>query len=914
MIQMCFYIRFQSQLRRIRPEVISDLENSAAQAIKNAGGQITWKGPWISASFEENNPGFWLDILIMLEAMFALLETASPELYGYTVIMGENLTDDAGARLMRALPTDSLGTGIWCSPPVQKALSPYILFDAPLNEEYSPGEGYAQLSHIRTFSAASGAKTYPLREKIKMGLKEGTVRKVLLVGPEFLGKRDGLYRFCRSQFKNPLVIRFGSGGTGLCCFSDAVNPALRSWLGLYADGHELEELDKLGAILFRERFQHEYPYYIRQKGRRFLSLLTDVYIRAAIAGTNTPVFILEDLQKADAVAGNMFIDLYRTLPHKKLLHIYGTWSTGKREDYHDIKQWEPVFPRILPLDQEGIPAPKLPEMPPELWEIAYTMGIFLRYFPASLLINLFEETGKKAASVRRAFSLFSHFGIIDFSDEPRLRMGDLIKKAEEVLGERKKPIRRLVRNCLLSWAEAEKIRPCFTMLKILSDLGWEKTDEFMLKALQMDIIHGTFGEIEKALGDGSFERILGQDRAPLLGFIYKTSKTLIHGGEKEIREVFSESDPEGVSVPGYKTQILMNRANYLLSVREIPAAITLIKEAIMLIQGQRDWLGLAQAYRLFTLASLSNHRMNDAVDYALFAIENAKKTLNFRELGLIYFYAAEIQFLIGNIFQAEAFALQAEEAAVSAERLEWAERIRFFQGRLRFETGRYQDALNIFESMRNNLSGYKQSAAAQTLSAWIYRSNIYLGNYAVEKPKMLIGEGLFFQLEAAYLTGDYERAVKYSELLLDILEDQKFLLIEQPDWEGAYTQCEAFIIPKSEFFFRMGSVFRALALCRLKPASEENKQEALRIIRRVVQDERLFSMDPNDAFYFFAYYLILKESDSGEIDMNTVISIAFKRLQRRANQIDNAEAKHSFLSLHYWNNALYLTAREHKLI
>jgi hypothetical protein len=123
-----------------------------------------------------------------------------------------------------------------------------------------------------------------------------------------------------------------------------------------------------------------------------------------------------------------------------------------------------------------------------------------------------------------------------------------------------------------------------------------------------------------------------------------------------------------------------------------------------------------------------------------------------------------------------------------------------------------------------------------------------------------------------------------------------------------------FIIPKSEIFFRIGSVFRALALCRLKPGDRENQEEALRLIRQVIQDEGLTAMDPNDAFYFFAYYLILKDSGAGEVDMNTIISIAFKRLQRRANQIDDMETKHSFLSLHYWNNALYLAAREHKLI
>ncbi|MDR2631897.1 MAG: hypothetical protein LBC60_13345 [Spirochaetaceae bacterium] len=926
MLQMFFCIRFQTQLQRTKPELIATLEHTVSEAIKTAGGEVMWEGHRISALFKEDSPGFWLDILVMLETILAILEKVSPELYGYTVILGQDLSGEMDSYLLNAMPANSPGTEIWCSPPVQKVLTPYMVFDAPLNGTDSLEEGYAQVNHIRTFSDTNGERTYPLQKKIEAGLKEGSARNVLLTGPEYMGKGDGLYRFCLSKFKNPLVIRFGLGGTGLCCFSDAVNSGIRSWLSNHIEDPILEELDWLGALLFRERFQHEYPNYIIQKGRRFLNLLSDVYIKAAEADGGTPVFILENLQAVDAVVGNLFIDLYQSFPHKKALRVYGTWSLGTQDDYHAIKLWEPIFPRILSLEPElipegissginsGIPVPLLSEMPLDLWELAYAMGLFLHYFPASLLMSLFEEAGKNAPVIRRAFSLLSYFGIIDFIDEPRMRMRDLIKKAETILGERKNPICLLVRKRLLDWVQAEKLRPSFTMLKALFNLGWEGTDAFILRALQMDIIHETFGEIEKALEDGSFDRIAGKARAPILRPLYKTSKVLIYGGEKEIREAFFEPDPEEVSIPEYETQIQLNRANYLLSVKDLPAAVTMVKKSIILIQGQRDQLGLAQAYRLFTLASFSSQRMSDAVDYSFFAIENAKRNQDSRELALIYFYAAEVQFLIGNIFKAEFFVREAEEAALNAGRLEWVERIRFFAGRLRFETGLYQEALTIFESIQNNLSGYKRAAAGEALAVWIYRTNMYLQNYAAEKPEILLGEGLFFQLEAAYLIGDYERAVKYSELLLDVLEDQKFLFTEQPDWDGAYAQGELFMIPKSEFFSRIGSVFRALALCRLKPAGEENKQEAIRIIRRVIQDERLFSTDPNDAFYFYAYYLILKESGAAEIDMNTAISIAFKRLQRRANQIDNIETKRSFLSLHYWNNALYLAAREHKLI
>ncbi|MDR1108282.1 MAG: hypothetical protein LBL19_04525 [Spirochaetaceae bacterium] len=916
MVRIFFYIRFQTQLYRIKPEVISTLETTVCRAIKTSGGEVVLEHQRISAVFEENTPGFWLDILTVLESALIALEKAAPDLYGYTVAAAHDVSEYEAFRLVLSVPVDSTGTGFWCSPRLQEALKLYLLFGEPLTKNDCPLNGYAQIDRIRTFTPADTIPVYPLRKKIERRLTEGDTRNVLLVGPEYQGKRDGLYRFCLSSLKNapPLVVHFGSGGAGLCCFCDALSSGIRSFLNKFMEPREFEELEKLGNILFRERFQHEYPDYITQKGELFLQLLIEGYIKAALTVQDIPVFIFADLQNADAAAANLFISLYQSRFSKERLHIYGTWSTEPEGDFAGLNLWAPVFSRVLQFTWDDVPAPNLSELSPDLWEIAYAMAIFLLYFPVSLLVDIFEESGKKPATIRRAFSLLTYFGIIDSFGEPCLRLETIIKAAEEVLGERTEPIRLMVRNRLLAWVRAEKIRPCFNILKILVDLGWERSSELMLEAVQMDIIHGTCGEIEKSLKDGVFNRIAGQDNVPVLRYIYKTSRALVHGGEKEIREAFLDSGPETVLIPEYKTQILMNQANYFLSIRDTAAAMTMIKKSIMIIQEQREQPGLAQAYRLFALASLSNHRMSDAMDYASFAIENAKQGQDFGALALVYFCAAEIQYLTGNIFEAEDLILKAEDAAVSAGRPEWAEWARFFRGKLRFESGRYKDALILFESMQNNLCGYKQESAGQALSAWIYRSNIFLGEYAPENPPLPSREGLIFQLEAAYVTGDYEGAVKYSQNLLEVSEHQDFLFIEQPDWDSAYTQCELFIIPKSEIFFRLGSVFRALALCRLKPGDRENQEEALRLIRQVIQDEGLTAMDPNDAFYFYAYYLILKDSGAGEVDMNTIISIAFKRLQRRANQINDMETKHAFLSLHYWNNALYLAAREHKLI
>ena len=81
-----------------------------------------------------------------------------------------------------------------------------------------------------------------------------------------------------------------------------------------------------------------------------------------------------------------------------------------------------------------------------------------------------------------------------------------------------------------------------------------------------------------------------------------------------------------------------------------------------------------------------------------------------------------------------------------------------------------------------------------------------------------------------------------------------------------------------------------------------------------MRDERFTRTDSNDPFFFYAYYCVLSEMDAPEVDKNTAISIAFKRLQRRASRIDDLDTKRAFLNLPFWNKALYQTAKDHKLI
>jgi hypothetical protein len=109
----------------------------------------------------------------------------------------------------------------------------------------------------------------------------------------------------------------------------------------------------------------------------------------------------------------------------------------------------------------------------------------------------------------------------------------------------------------------------------------------------------------------------------------------------------------------------------------------------------------------------------------------------------------------------------------------------------------------------------------------------------------------------------------------------------------------------------MITLFQSLALSHLSSAQNE---EARHNIQKILRDERLCEMDPCDALYFYARYRILEQSGASSVDMSTAVSMAFKRLQRRAGRITDSETRRQYMNGPRWNRELSLAAKEFRLI
>jgi hypothetical protein len=917
---------------------VDDLEGQILELLQNAGGIKKNERRFIGALFNESSLGIALDIFMCIEGVLNCVERNAGRLYGYALVIGKNIIEGRAAALCRSFASPA-ASGVYCDWELQELFVNYFQLEAPAAGLVSgAGQEAAAYARLTAFKVPEGFGSLPppgmeqaRRINIVQRLKQERRKNVLILGPEFSGKRAGIYEFCAGGAP-PLTVRFASG-RGLAPVSDAYSPVIRTFLcgggSNPADSLKpgvVAELDTLQGHLFRDRLHGEAPLILLQWSRRFFALLLDSYLAACVIRGFHAFLVLEDLDRAPESAALVVQEALRFYTSKKTkppgkadFVVYGTAlsrdtsaeaSPGGAVD----SAWDQLFPRIIRLEGEDS---YIPGMARDLWEIGYAFTLLGRYFPGPLFPRLLTEGGKSPAMVARALDILSRSGLVDDPQDPRPRIRDFLSQAEAVLAERKDMIRCMVRDRLLDWAFSNRLRPCFALLEALTDLGngagvfktIKRGDELILKSVLTDMANGTFAGIGRALEEGRLESIVGPERAFTVGYLFNTLKALLNGNDGDIREAFRNSPEEKLIYPPFKAQVLVNTAAYHLGVRDIDSALGTIKEAFVLSQNT-PWSGLAQSNRLFSLVNLARQRMGETVEYAGFAVEHAEKSGDYGELALASYYAAAAQTMFGNLSRARHLAAAAENHAVQAGRAEWADRARFFQGKIAFDLGYYDDALQIFQDVAKNPAGNPAAAKLSLLEAWVYRARIYSRDPLLPKPACGGIDVELFEIEGAYLAGDYARTADLAAALTESLPGESFVYTEQPDWHSGFAQCELLLLPSREFWDRMVLVYRALALCRLSGGGAE----AMKIMQRILRDERLSETDPSDAFYFYAWYQVLQESGAAQIDMNTAVSMAFKRLQRRASRIDDPKIRQVYLTQPCWNSALSLAAREHKLI
>jgi tetratricopeptide (TPR) repeat protein len=918
MVQMAFFLRFKRQLQHTRPELIPRLEDIATRAVEEAGGRITRDRSLIRAAFNENSLGFWLDMLLFIETLTQTLEEVALDLHGYSLLLGTALPEPVSP-LCRFLAGEK--GGVFLDKTAAEAMRPYLTVEeegrwTAATHKYSAGP-LVRLNSIKIFVPT--ARTDFSLKKTSIELADLRQRPAVLVASQsFEGKRDKLYQRV-ADFANsgdngdfsPLFVRFDSVRSG----SGGLNTLIDSWAEwVHPLSTEEEEIAALREFLFRQRLRDKSSPFAIRRARRFYKLLLTLYRRVAHAAGKIPLIILENLQNAEQPITDIVIESLHGWHNFLLL---GT-CTGEINDEH-LAKWKPLFPQLTRISAGEEAHEESPDLPLDLWEIGYACLLLGRYFPPGLLPQLLEEAGKSPLMISRALSMLYAHRVLDTPLDPRPWSRHFQYQAEAALGERKDRIRTLVRSRLLAWVAQKKIDPCLHLLEVLKELNGaeEISDSLILQSIHGELIGADEAALEHIRQNGIPAVITGPARAPLLHSILETLLALHSGNLNEIHAAFTNDLPDCSAFPPLNAQALLNRSLYFMGLRDINSAGEAVKEASLLCQkngsgkvGSAHGGALAQTYRLFALASLLRGRVGETIDYLGFALENAAKSGGFQDIGMAAYYAASVQLLYGNLSRSKTLAEKARRHFLKAGNPEWADRSRFLLGRLAFEIGSYQQAIDIFEKISQNPEGVRSPEKSALLEVWACRAKAYCRPSRSYRPQCGGLDAQLFEIEDLCLAGDYAGAVKLFDTPPSPLADS-FLYIEQPDWRSGFAQCELLHFSWDDLRDRMLGTYYSLAQSCLSSAKAE---EAMNTMQRILRGGQFPEIDPYDVFCHYAWYRVLKQSGSSQVNISTAVSVAFKRLQSRAGRIDDMEIRRQYLTQPRSNRALDQAAREFKLI
>ena len=699
-------------------------------------------------------------------------------------------------------------------------------------------------------------------------------------------------------------VRFGNGGL------NAITDAWPSWMGLEdADRDSWEKTNAAREFLFRHRLRGEPSPFSANMARGFFDTLLSLYGRRAAGEGTQPVVILENIQIAEPAAADIVVS---AMARRKDFLLAGVCAEDA--DPAMLAKWGALFPRKLRTGEKNGTCRAVPELPADLWEMGYLCSLIGRVFPPDLIPKVLEEMGKNSGMISRAVSLLHALRVIDTPMDPRPWQEGFVAQAEAALGEKKDGLRTLVRRRLLAWVARKKINHCASLLERLAELGGSQDmdDPLILQSIHGELSCTDGTALERFVDEGMLETVVGQARAPVVRYIAKTLLALHFGGEQKIRDTFACPPPECSAFPLLRTQTFLNQSLYHLGWHDGEAAKQTIKAATLLCQKSgNSWL--SRCHRFFALASLSERRIGETNEYLGFALENAVKSGDPQEIGIASYYTASVQLLHGNLSRSLTLAKKALRHFLEAGSPEWADRSRFFEGRLAFENGSYGQAAEAFENLRDRPHGGCQQEKIDLLDAWIYRSGIYEAKTpAPRRPKGRIPDTDLFELEALYFRGAYHEIAELTEKSASAAAGEEFFYgTEQPDWRSGFAQCELLCFSWHDLRDRMLGAYRSLAKSYVSP---QDGKTAVYSMQQILQNSRFAEIDPCDTFYHYVLYKILRQAGAGQIDLRTTASMAHKRLQVRSGRIDSPEIRRQYLTQPYWNRALEEAAKELNLL
>lgn len=665
---------------------------------------------------------------------------------------------------------------------------------------------------------------------------------------------------------------------------------LDSWRAV---GAQLERFDSPAPSLIRERAQKLFP---------------------ALSSTETLAVLLEGAS-ARSAGGSALVDIFRKLSKK----------TIALEERNPVGEGGSGLLAVQELTQDEC----------ELLCCLYHLAAFL---PGADVISCLRRAGVSDDCLNRGLVRLSERGFIAAPESPQCisplpaLLSDFFSQdtAEDGACFDVATVQALIERALIDEHDKGGLRASAALLALFDRVGARLSDALFLEALEHDFSRMGSEHFTNRAPELTVPDSVPQERRALFSWLYTGRSILLYSalsGDRACAErFFSRTSPTFDDSDVFCAIADLNRATWFYLKGSLVEAGTSAKQALIRMQGASSPLVLPRLYCQVALIEIGRERIREGLDYLGFAVESAEHSLLPEELVRALSLAAVGEFLWGNLARAERFVRRALSLSRTYWYDEWEDWTRFFLGRILFETGRYRDAIDSFDAVISDNTQESVDGTVNTLAEglvalqqqraslcriWRYRALVHSGALSEPPPAGLpiAGDLGLFTVETLCLRRDYRAALECAQELMDSEEEVCQTLYDRPSWKSGFDWIDnRYLVP--------GGIRRELlkVFSNLARANAGQSEEAVENMRKMLKEERLSELDTGDAFSYWVYSHCLYLYGAESVDYGTVLSLAFKRFQRRSSRIDDLDTKRAFMSLHRWNAMLVQDAKKANLL
>jgi len=361
----------------------------------------------------------------------------------------------------------------------------------------------------------------------------------------------------------------------------------------------------------------------------------------------------------------------------------------------------------------------------------------------------------------------------------------------------------------------------------------------------------------------------------------------------------------------YSEEFKLQVARYYYAIGQTDDALNASRNALSAFQKLGNHRGETYSHLELALNLLAGGKVRDAIDH--FGIARRIGSQVGVSWGVIRAAAMETigHFLFVDIPRAMRLCHEYREMAYQSGRRDLHLLLTLIAVRIDWEFGRYQEAAKLAEKGQRIANFYGLSSESEVFKVWRGRS--LLADSREEGEGILLGsenlrEAYAYLAEAAFLTGDVEKAKEYIKKARAIKRRSSHPQGEYDDWSDGYFPIEGRLVDSAGPLDVLGEWIEAFGI--YLSGGNGALDGAARLEALASRDRFRISAPYSHLYLLWAALIVPEVEEERRIHF---ISQAYNQVQFSANRFYDYRDKHAWLTGNPWNRRLMEEAQEKRL-